>query len=115
MKGLHYLIIYFMMKRISIGYLAILLLIIATGCTSKYVHSYESCGSGLGAFTLHSDGSATHQQHGTKFVKGTWSADGDVVTITGIPDYSGTYVLDGENDGIALKSRSTGRRFCSEY
>jgi hypothetical protein len=93
-------------------------IIILSSCSNannKYVHSYESCGFGEGTFTLHKDGSATHHRYGTNTVKGAWSADGDLVIVSGIPDYSGTYILDGESGGIALKSSSTGMRFCSEY
>ena len=82
---------------------------------NKYVHSYESCGFGVGTFKLHKNGSATHYNYGSNTVKGTWTAEGNTVIIRGIPDYSDIYVLDGESDGIALKSKSTGRRYCSTF
>ena len=87
-----------------------------SGCgKNKFVHSYESCGFSYGAFTLHEDGSVTHYNYGSNVVKGNWRSNGNTVIIEGIPDYSGTYKLDGENHGIALKSTNSGRRFCSEY
>lgn len=81
---------------------------------NSFAKSYYSCGGGYGSFTLHKDGTATHHKYGSNYVKGSWKSENNRVFIYGIPDYEGTYFLDGTNNGVAIKSQSTGLRYCSE-